>query len=130
MNMQQVGGDHFVLIKARMGELNQVIHDEQNKIDSAKNSYWERKREHKKHRISLAEFDALYPIAPVDADFTEVNNEIAVLQAEVDAIIAARDEPSGSWASRPQRRKINDLEVAKAQKIADYHHAAKTLAVH
>lgn len=127
MNMQHVNGNHFVLIKARIGELNQVIHDAQLKIDSAKISYWEWKKTHKKHRISLAEYDALYPTAPVDSDFVEINNEIATLQVEVDALIVARGVWAGGWASLPQKTKIQDLKTAKAQKIADYQNGRKNL---
>ena len=133
MNMQPANGDHFLAVKNRTTELQSLIFSTESRIQSKRQAYIEKKQIAKRRKIYLAEYDLLYPSAPVDGDFVEINAEISALELEISALELEISQltPLQSiqkWSRRFRRRMaIESLEQSKAQSIANHHNGREQL---
>jgi len=126
MNMQPANGNHFLAVKNRMEELQALIKSTEARAQYKRKEYNHKKAIAKRRKITLAEYDALFQTAPVDADFVGINSEIASLQAEIDGTTG----PTSLWvlyATLAKQERVKSLEQSKLQTIADYHNGRANL---
>lgn len=128
MNLQTVNGDILLTAQNRLTELQAIVSEKQADIQNIMNTYSEMLERSKRRPMTRAEFDELFPTAPVDADFVEENAQIAAKNAERDVLISElMADTSKRVRINPQIQRLEQevfaLEASKTVVIDGYHAA-------